>query len=279
MTEPHWQDVAVTGLREDEATDDVTTALLGDAVHRPGVGRVRAETRCVAAGHPLAEAVFERLDPSSVVTAEVPDGEWVEDGALWLSVEATVGALLSGERVALNYLQRLAAVATTTRRAVEGTAGTSCVVTDTRKTTPGLRAIERYAVRMGGGTNHRWSLSDQVLWKDNHWAILASTGERLTDALARLGKEVPVQVEVESEAQLEEALEAGVTLLLLDNLPPDTIRAWRRRVGDQVVLEASGGIRPEDVGVFAAAGVDRVSVGALTHSADPVSLTFEVEVV
>jgi nicotinate-nucleotide pyrophosphorylase (carboxylating) len=184
--------------------------------------------------------------------------------------------LLSGERVALNYLQRLSGIATATRRAVDAVAGTGAVITDTRKTTPGLRPLEKYAVRIGGGENHRASLAEAVLWKDNHWELLGRRAGGLTEALRGAPEGVQVCVEVESERQLDEAAAAGVDWLLVDNQTPDTIASWSRRLGPGVTIEASGGITPETARPFAEAGAQRISIGALTYAPDLASISFEV---
>jgi nicotinate-nucleotide pyrophosphorylase (carboxylating) len=176
----------------------------------------------------------------------------------------------------LNYLQRLSGIATVTRRAVDAVAGTGAVITDTRKTTPGLRALEKYAVRTGGGVNHRASLADAVLWKDNHWELLGRRGGSLAEALRGVPDGVQVCVEVEDETQLEAAVAAGVDWILVDNQTPDTIASWSQRLGPDIVIEASGGITADSVRPFAEAGAQRISIGALTYAPDLVSISFEV---
>jgi nicotinate-nucleotide pyrophosphorylase (carboxylating) len=194
-------------------------------------------------------------------------------------VHASARALLAGERVALNFVQRLSGVATLTRNAVDAVAGTPTKITHTRKTTPGLRTLERYAVRVGGGVENRASLADAVLWKDNHWALLPHP---LALSLLRGDGEwsagVPVVVEVENEAQLEQALAAGVRHILADNQPPERIAAWARRTGPEVTIQASGGITPETARAYALAGATLISIGALTHSAPAAPIRCEVEV-
>jgi nicotinate-nucleotide pyrophosphorylase (carboxylating) len=177
--------------------------------------------------------------------------------------------------VALNFLQRLSGIATLTRRAVDAVAGTGAVITDTRKTTPGLRALEKYAVRAGGGENHRLSLADAVLWKDNHWELLAHAGGTLGEVLRAVPAGVPVTVEVETEAQLEAALAAGVARVLVDNQPPDRVAAWVRRLGP-VPVEASGGITPETAPAYARAGARYISLGGLTQAAPAAALRLDL---
>ena len=262
-------------LAEDRASQDVTTALLDDAAHRVVTARFEAEGRFIVAGVPVAATVFAQLDPNATVTAEVEEGSEIAPGATIATVRATARALLAGERVALNFLQRLCGVATITRRAVDAVAGTTAQITHTRKTTPGLRALELYAVRIGGGVDNRASLADAVLWKDNHWAML--DGGSLRDALAQAPASVPVIVEVESDAQLDAALAAGVTHVLVDNQSPDQVAAWVRRAGPRVTIQASGGITPDSARAYASAGAHLIAIGALTHSAPSVPIRFEID--
>ena len=227
------------------------------------------------AGLPVAALVFQELEPAARLEACVAEGAWVEAGAVLARVHGRAATLLGGERVALNFLQRLSGIATATRRAVDAVAGTGALITDTRKTTPGLRELEKYAVRVGGGVNHRTSLADAVLFKDNHWAMLGNT--RLAEALARAPQGVPVIVEVETPEQLEAARAAGVTRILVDNQPPERLAEWVRRVGPDVAIEASGGITPETARAYAVAGAKFISLGSLTHSVRAAAIRFEVE--
>jgi nicotinate-nucleotide pyrophosphorylase (carboxylating) len=200
-------------LAEDRAATDITTRLLGAAADRRAEARFIAEGRFVVVGVPVVSTVFHELDSASTLSACVAEGAWVDPGSTIAVARGVARALLAGERVALNFLQHLSGVATLTRRAVEAVQGTSAKITHTRKTTPGLRELELYAVRAGGGVNNRASLADAVLWKDNHWALLATNGQTLRDALRAVTPGVPVIVEVESDAELETALEEGMTEL------------------------------------------------------------------
>lgn len=273
---PDWRQHAARALTEDRATDDVTTALLGDRSARAAIGLFRAEGGFVIAGLLLVEAVFRELAHSARLEPLVDEGERVQGGMHLASVRGPAGALLAGERVALNYLQRLCGIATATSRAVEAVAGTGCVITDTRKTTPGLRTLERYAVRIGGGVNHRDSLSQSILWKDNHWELLETSDGDLAQALQGAPEGMPICVEVESTEQLDIALAAGVKWILADNQSPEVIRAWVARCGPDVTIEASGGVTPETAGAYARAGARRISMGSLTYAPDPVSISFEL---
>ena len=173
MAERLAADEVRRALAEDDAGRDITTALLGADATAPACGRFLVEEPCTVAGGPVAREVFAQLDPTAQFTQHVVDGDAAAAGDLVAEVRGETRTLLAGERVALNFLQRLSGIATVTRRAVDAVSGTGATILDTRKTTPGLRELERYAVRMGGGVNHRFSLGDQVLWKDNHWAALA----------------------------------------------------------------------------------------------------------
>jgi len=265
LAEPLGLEEVRRALEEDRAADDVTTRLLGAATRRTACAHFVAEGPFVVAGLPIVARVYAELDPEAHVEALCGEGEWAGRDAVLASVRATAATLLSGERVALNFLQRLSGVATLTRRAVEAVAGTGARITHTRKTTPGLRALESYAVTVGGGVENRRSLAEAILWKDNHWALLRPGG--LAAALAGAPPGAVVVVEVEDEAQLEQALAAGVRHILADNQAPERVAAWVRRAGPDVTVQASGGITPESARAYAAAGAGLISIGTLTHSA------------
>ena len=265
MAEPLGLAEVRLALEEDRPTEDVTTRLLGLAGERPACAAFVAEGRFVVAGLPVVGHVYAVLDPGARVAVVCAEGGWAGPDAILARVQATAATLLAGERVALNFLQRLSGVATLTRRAVEAVAGTGARITHTRKTTPGLRALESYAVTVGGGVANRRSLAEAVLWKDNHWTLGGPGG--LAAALAGAPPDTPVVVEVESDAQLEEALAAGVRHILADNQTPERVARWVRRAGPGVTIQASGGITPEGARAYAEAGARLISIGALTHSA------------
>jgi nicotinate-nucleotide pyrophosphorylase (carboxylating) len=269
-------DLVRRALEEDDARRDVTTALLGDRGDAVALGRFIAEAACVVAGGPVAGEVFRQLDPSIRFEQHIPEGGRAEKGDLIATATGPARSLLAGERVALNFLQRLTGIATLTRSAVDAVAGTGAIITDTRKTTPGLRALEKYAVRMGGGENHRLSLADAVLWKDNHWELLERTGRSLAELLHSVPDGTAVTVEVENEEQLEAALAAGVKRILVDNQPPERLAQWVRRAAPAAV-EASGGVTPEKAAAYAKAGARYVSMGALTHSAPAVAIRLDLQ--
>ena len=264
-------------LAEDRARDDVTTRLLGTSAERTGEARFVTEDRLVVAGVLVVATVYQELDPTSIVTASVADGASLDAGTTIVTVRGHARTLLAGERVALNFLQRLCGIATLTRRAVDAVQGTRAHITHTRKTTPGLRELELYAVQVGGGVQNRASLSEAILWKDNHWALLGNGVPTLREALREAPPNVPVIVEVESEGQLDTALAAGVTHLLVDNQTPERLGAWKRRAGAAVTIQASGGITPDTARAYAEAGASLIAIGALTHSAPAAPVRCDIE--
>jgi nicotinate-nucleotide pyrophosphorylase (carboxylating) len=233
----------------------------------------------VISGLGVAEAVFRRLDPDAAIERLGPEGEWREAGAGVLRVEGSARALLTAERTALNFLGRLSGVATLTAKVVRAieAAGGGAKLLDTRKTTPGLRALEKRAVADGGGVNHRAGLYDFILVKENHAALAGGVGEAVRRA-REARPDLPLAVEVRDPAEIDEALAAGAPRLLLDNMSPDEIRAAVARVAGRAELEASGGIDPETVLVYATiSGLHYVSMGALTHSAPGLDLSLILE--
>jgi nicotinate-nucleotide pyrophosphorylase (carboxylating) len=220
----------------------------------------------VVSGLACARLAIAELDPTATFQALVADGEPVPAGAALARVEADARALLSAERTALNLLGRLSGIATLTRAYVDAVAGTRARIVDTRKTTPGLRALEKYAVRCGGGVNHRFGLDDAILIKDNHVAACGSVGEAVRRAKAFAGHLMKVEVEVDTLEQLDEALPAGPDVVMLDNFALDDLAEAVRRVGGRIPVEASGGVNLQTVRAIAETGVDVISVGALTHS-------------
>ncbi len=271
------------GLRErfDPALDATSRLTIPEGT--PGAARVVARTPGVLAGLPIIELVFAALEGAPVaVAAHAADGESLAPGQTVASFAGPLRSILVAERTILNFLQRLSGVATLTRRYADAVAGTKAVVLDTRKTTPGWRLLEKYAVRQGGGHNHRVGLSDGILIKDNHLAGLgASAGGAIATAVraARAGAAgLTVEVEVDTLTQLREALAELPDIVLLDNMPPDVLReavAMRDALAPAVLLEASGGVNLSTVRAIAETGVDRISVGALTHSAPALDLALD----
>jgi len=278
----HLRRLAENALMEDEAWHDVTTEALVPP-EQMGKGVIVAKAEGVLAGLPVAEAVFKAVDPSLAWSAPgglVAEGARLSPGEAVAEVEGSLAAILRAERVALNYLTHLSGVATAAARLVEAIAGTPCRLRDTRKTTPGLRTLEKYAVRIGGGENHRFTLADAVLIKDNHLAALRARGLGIADAV-RLAREAAppemrVQIEVTSVEEAREALAAGAHELLLDNMPPEEMRRVVELAKGKAVLEASGGITLANARRVAETGVDYISVGAITHSAPALDLSLEL---
>ena len=277
MAEPLGLEEVRRALAEDAAGRDATTRLLGAAAAAPATGRFVAGGEFVVAGLPVVATVLRELEPGACLDAGAAEGSRARSGDVLAVAAASGQTLLAGERVALNFLQHLSGIATVTRRAVDAVAGTGARITHTRKTTPGLRALERYAVRVGGGVENRASLADAVLWKDNHWALLGHAGRRLRDVLSGAPPGLPIVVEVETEAQLEEALAAGVTHILADNQSPERVAAWVRRAGPGVTIQASGGIVADTAAAYARAGAQLISIGALTHSVSAASISFAIQ--
>ncbi len=272
----HYRQLVSAALREDLGTGDLTTELLIEGNIRAR-GTFLAKASGVMAGMPVALEVFSQLDPEASATVLVAEGSRFHSGQVLATVTAQARALLSGERVALNFLQRLCGIATATARLVERANPWGVVVLDTRKTTPGLRVLEKYAVRMGGGRNHRFGLYDAVLIKDNHIALAGSVASAVKKVRGRLPHVYRIQVEVRTLQELEEAIHAGADLVLLDNMTPDQLREAVRRAKGRVPLEASGGITVETVEEVARCGVDFISSGYITHSAPAVDISLEMQ--
>jgi nicotinate-nucleotide pyrophosphorylase (carboxylating) len=267
-------------LKEDGAENDVTTSLLVGS-DQWGRGVFIAKDDGVVAGLPVAAAAMTAIDESVSFDTLVDDGMRVTAGTELAEVEGPAAALLASERVALNFLQRLSGIATLTRAYVDAIAGTAARILDTRKTTPGLRQLERYAVRAGGGANHRYNLATGVLIKDNHIAVARQAGlvdlAQIVDrARARAPHTMRVEVEVTSVEQIKDALEGGAEVILLDNMPVDQIRAAVQQVAGRAIVEASGGITPDNVTAIAEAGVQLISIGRLTHSAPALDISLEL---
>jgi nicotinate-nucleotide pyrophosphorylase (carboxylating) len=266
--------VVAAALAEDVGAGDVTTESTVDADARCRAELV-VEEDGVVCGLQVAAAVFGALDERVSLERSSGEGERVAANTVVTELEGPARAILTGERTALNLLARLSGIATLTNRYVQAVAGTRAQILDTRKTTPGLRALEKYAVRCGGGSNHRFGLYDAVLVKENH--IRAAGGiTAAVEALRRQNVALPVEVEAETFADIREALASGVERILLDNMTPDDVRVAVELVVGRAQLEASGGITLENVRAFAEAGVDFISIGALTHSVRSLHVSLEV---
>jgi len=271
LNSPHLDRLIDLALEEDIGSGDVTTQAVVDP-ELQGEAHIRAKATLVVAGLPVAARVFGKLDAKLVFAAAVDDGQEVAPGTVLARLTGPVASILTGERVALNFLQRLSGIATFTRAMAAWVTGSAAVLVDTRKTTPGWRVIEKYAVRLGGGHNHRLGLFDGVLIKNNHLTGAGGICEAIRQAKARAHHLLKIEVEVPDLEGLEEALNAGADLILLDNMDDATLRQAVELTRGRARLEASGSMTPDRLARVAATGVNFISMGALTHSAPAVDI-------
>ncbi len=262
-------------LKEDIGCGDITTDSVVSP-HLTGLGDVMAKDDFVVAGLGVARSVFIQLDSTVDFSTDFKDGDFIKIGQVVFSVQGKLASILKAERTALNFIQRLSGIATLTHAYVDRLKNTHVRVVDTRKTTPGWRALEKYAVKIGGGSNHRMGLYDGVLIKDNH---IAACGGILA-AVARARKEVhhlvKIEVEVTNPQELTEALSAGVDVIMLDNMTPEQIHKAVKQINGQVLVEVSGNVTLDNLSQLAEAGVDFISVGALTHSAKSADMSMKI---
>jgi nicotinate-nucleotide pyrophosphorylase (carboxylating) len=263
-------------MAEDVGRGDVTTELTVPA-GRPGTARIEAREACVVAGIEVARWCFEEFGGDLEWQAEVTDGDELQAPGILVRLSTALRSILTAERTALNLVGRMSAIATQARRYAEAVAATPARIVDTRKTTPGLRMFEKYAVRVGGASNHRFGLDDGILIKDNHIAAAGGVSEAVRRARAGAPHGLKVEVEVPDLAQLDEALSAGADAVLLDNMDVQTTADAVQRAGGKVLLEASGRMTLDKVRAYAETGVDLISVGALTHSVRTIDVALEVE--
>jgi len=269
-----------SALEEDLGTGDITSAAVVDEMAL-GVGTIVARERLVVCGLDVAREVFHQAGPTLRFETDLDDGRSSEAGTVLASIRGLARPILAGERTALNFLQRMSGIATATQRLLSKVEGKPMQISDTRKTAPGLRAFDKYAVAMGGGTNHRAGLYDAFLIKDNHWRLAGGVAEAVRRARAALAGRpasgIGVEIEVTSLDEVREALEAGADALLLDNMDDTTLGQAVEMVRGRAFLEVSGGISDERLPRLAEIGVQRVSIGALTHSVRAVDLALELE--
>jgi nicotinate-nucleotide pyrophosphorylase (carboxylating) len=263
-------------LAEDIGLGDITT-LATVAPAARGAAVMRAKQACVVAGLPVAARVFERVEPGVVFQAQVAEGTRVEPGTVVARLAGPLRGILTGERTALNFVQRLCGVATITRRYVEALEGTGARIVDTRKTTPGHRMLEKYAVVVGGGANHRWSLDSGILIKDNHLAAAGGVRPAVERARAVAPHLLRIEVECKTLDEVHEALAVGAEAILLDNMRGETLARAVDAARGRALVEVSGGITLETVREVALAGVDLISAGALTHSAGSIDISLDLE--
>ena len=279
-SKPEIEEIIDRALAEDLGKGDVTTEalILGD---QQGTGFIVAKEEGILAGTEVANQVFHRVDPELKVEILLEDGAGVKPGSKVAKVSGSIAGILKAERVALNFLQRLSGIASETNRYVARVEGLPVRIMDTRKTTPGWRSLEKYAVRVGGGGNHRMNLSDGVLIKDNHLLALRSQGLNIKEIIAKARQNapqrLPVEVEVRTVSEALEAVEAGADIVMLDNMNLEDMRKAVKSINGRAVIEASGGITLDDVRAVAETGVDFISIGALTHSARALDISLELE--
>ncbi len=277
----HTRKSIEAALDEDLAWGDITTDALVPASQR-ATGFLVSKGEALLAGIDVAGLVFATVDPTLSFEALMDDGARIHAGDRVGRVEGAAAGILRAERTALNFLQRLSGIATETAKFVEAVTGTHVVITDTRKTTPGLRVLEKYAVRVGGGQNHRNSLGDAVLIKDNHTELLRARGITLSEAIKRARSRAPhtarIEIEAQTVGQALEGIAGRADIVMLDNMSLDDIRRVVELAGDRVTLEASGGIDIENVRSFAETGVNLISLGTVTHSAPAVDISLDLEV-
>lgn len=270
-----YRDMVSTALKEDlllgdRASDSIFTTETGEA-------RVISREEGIIAGLPVAREVFYQVDPGVLFINNMSEGERMQPGQCIATVTGAVGSILKGERVALNFLQRLSGIATLTYQAVRETAGTRARIVDTRKTTPGLRVLEKYAVRLGGGENHRFHLADLAMIKDNHIKGAGSIREAVRRVRAQSGFPVKIEVEAATLDDVKEALDAGVDIIMLDNMDVEEMSRAVRLIDGRALVEASGGITAARIRMVAGSGVDLISLGYLTHSARALDIALKLQ--
>ncbi|MFQ6122160.1 MAG: carboxylating nicotinate-nucleotide diphosphorylase [Dehalococcoidales bacterium] len=280
LSEEQVDNVIDLALAEDISHGDITSEVLLPP-NLQGKASILIKENGIVAGGEVANKVFLRVDPSLQVEVLVKDGTKVQPGDIVVTISGRVASILKAERVALNFLQKLSGIASQTAKYVAKTRGFVVDITDTRKTTPGLRLLEKYAVRMGGGKNHRLHLGESILIKDNHLAALRALGMSLKDIIAKAKQNAPkgvtVEVEVGTVQEALDAAEAGADIIMLDNMSPDEMHRVVSLLPSQVKTEASGGITLANVQSAAKAGVNMISIGALTHSAKALDISLELE--
>jgi nicotinate-nucleotide pyrophosphorylase (carboxylating) len=279
-SKPQIEEIIDRALAEDLGKGDVTTEALIPGDQR-GAGFIVAKKEGILAGINVAKQVFHRVDPELKVEVLLEDGARVKPSSKVAKVSGSIASILKAERVALNFLQRLSGIASETNRYVEAVKGLPVRIMDTRKTTPGLRSLEKYAVKAGGGENHRMNLGEGILIKDNHLAALRSQGLNIKEIIAKARQNapqrLPVEVEVGTVSEALEAVEAGANIVMLDNMNLADMRKAAKSIHGHALIEASGGITLDNVRAVAETGVDFISIGALTHSARALDISLELE--
>ncbi|AET65847.1 nicotinate-nucleotide pyrophosphorylase [Desulfosporosinus orientis DSM 765] len=269
-----FQELINQALKEDIGTGDLSTRIFSEDL--TSSAKLYAKQEGVIAGLALVEQVFYSVDPRIHIRPLVKDGDRVKVGDIVIELDGPLSSILQGERTALNFLQHLSGIATATKRAVDQVAGLSTAIVDTRKTLPGWRALQKYAVRVGGGQNHRFGLYDAVMLKDNHLAAVGGLTEAVQRTRDQIGHMVKIEVECETFEQVKEAVACGVDVIMLDNMGIEDMRRAVSYIDRRAVVEASGGIQEETLRQVAETGVDLISIGALTHSVKAVDFSLDL---
>jgi nicotinate-nucleotide pyrophosphorylase (carboxylating) len=270
-----YDEIIERALKEDIGTGDLSTLIIPEDYR--GEAKLFARENGIVCGIPIVERVFKIVNPKIEVESEVKDGDGVYPGMLAMTIRGPLAGILQSERTALNFLQHLSGISTYTRKLVNIISDMGVKVVDTRKTMPGMRILQKYAVRVGGGFNHRFGLYDAVMLKDNHIAAAGSLKDAVQKVKAKLGHMVKIEVECETLKQVEEALECRVDIIMLDNMSLKDMKAAVKKINRQSVVEASGGISEENIREIAETGVDIISVGKLTHSVKSIDFSLVID--
>ncbi len=277
---PQIKQLIRRSIIEDHVRHDLTTKALIPQVQK-GTASIIVKANGIIAGTEISKQVFQEVDPTLQVTINIQDGSAVKTGDIIAVITGKISSILKAERVALNFMQRLSGIASTTASYVQAVKGLRAQIMDTRKTTPGLRILEKYAVRAGGGKNHRMNLEDGILIKDNHIAAVRSQGLNIKEIVARAREEASpeliIEIEVKTQDEAAQAADAGANIILLDNMTPEQMRQAVGLISGRALTEASGGINLENVRAVAETGVDRISIGALTHSPKALDISLELD--
>lgn len=276
MNKTELRSILRTALQEDLGFGDLTSSTIFSKDHI-STGTFTAKANGILAGLPVTEETYKLLDDDIEINLKAKDGDRVQSGDTIAKVKGPTGSLLSGERVILNLLQHLSGIATATGKAVEALNDSSIRICDTRKTLPGLRMLQKYAVRCGGGYNHRYRLDDGVMIKDNHIAAAGSITKAVQKVREHIGLMVRIEVETENKEQVLEAVDAGADIIMFDNRSPEEIREFSDLVPDHIITEVSGGITLNTIGSYRNTGVDYISLGFLTHSVQALDISFNLD--
>lgn len=270
-----YEDLIERALKEDIGTGDLSTLIIPEDYYCEA--RIYTKSHGVVCGLPIAKMVFQKIDPNISAEAVVNDGDRIAPGDLIMKVNGPLAAILQAERTVLNFTQHLSGIASITRRFVDAVAGTGAKITDTRKTMPGMRELQKYAVRVGGGTNHRFGLYDGVMLKDNHLSAIGNLTEAVPKIREKVGHMVKIEVECETLEQVEEALSSGIDVIMLDNMSLEDMKTAVKLIDHRTIVEASGGIKEESIRQIAETGVDIISIGRLTHSVEAVDFSMVID--